>query len=485
LAESSRNFFDTRRDWVNDTKGTDTDMTGNGTGDTGWGARDAPDSGVRDPSVNDPGVIIVGAGLAGLGAAAALRALGRRSIVLEASARVGGRAWTHHPSELGGVWFDMGAVWFHNAEHNPLVAKARAAGDPLLRSDELRREQTFIGDRPATSAELSAYADAWPHYEAMADRILATEGDVSLAEVTRRLPDNPWAATIEAWEGPVICAADADMFSALDWRRNALSGSNLVPDGGIGAFVRRRLTEGLDIRLETPVRLVRWGGSGGRVTVETDRGSMTAGACIVTVSTGVLASGVLRFDPPLPPRVTDAVHGLPMGLAMKVALRATGPDRLDLPSYSSVDRILPRAGDVLMPFQCWPFGRDYVQGWIGGSPAWELAREGDAATVDFALGYLRALFGSRVDRLFAGGASLVTRWDSDPWIRGAYCYATPGAAMARDALAEPVADGHLMFAGEGCHVGFAGTLAGAWLSGQHAAEVAADALGNGKTRASG
>jgi monoamine oxidase len=435
---------------------------------------DRPDMIHGDGSARDPDVIIIGAGLAGLGAAAALRARGRSAVVLEASGRVGGRAWTHYPPELGGVWFDMGAVWFHDAEHNPLAVKARAAGDCLLRSDELRRKRTFIGDRDATSAELAEYAEAWPRYEATADSILASEGDVPLSEVTRRLASDPWAATIEAWEGPVICAADAEAFSTLDWRRNGLSGSNLVPDGGIGAFVRRRLTDGVDIRLETPVRLVRWGGPGGQVTVETDRGSMTGGSCIITASTGVLSSGALRFEPPLPARVTDALHALPMGLAMKVALRATGPDRLDLPRHSSVDRILPSTGSVLMPFQCWPFGRDYAQGWIGGSPAWELARQGKAAAVDFALGYLRTMFGGRVDRLFAGGASLVTRWDSDPWVRGAYCYATPGAAMARDALAEPVADGHLMFAGEGCHIGFAGTLAGAWLSGQHAATVVAD-----------
>jgi monoamine oxidase len=191
---------------------------------------------------------------------------------------------------------------------------------------------------------------------------------------------------------------------------------------------------------------------------------------------GAPAAGGLRFDPPLPARVTDAVGGLPMGLAMKVALRATGRDRLDLPPHCSVDRILPREGDPLIPFQCWPFGRDYVQGWIGGSVAWDLARRGEAAAVDFALGYLRGLFGGRVDRLFAGGATLVTRWDSDPWIRGAYCYATPGAALARDALAEPLADGHLMFAGEACHVGFAGTLAGAWISGQAAAKTALEAI---------
>jgi monoamine oxidase len=97
--------------------------------------------------------------------------------------------------------------------------------------------------------------------------------------------------------------------------------------------------------------------------------------------------------------------------------------------------------------------------------------------VDFALAYLRSMFGGRADRLFAGGASLVTHWEADPWVRGAYCYATLGASGARDALAEPVADGHLMFAGEACHVPYAGTLAGAWLSGQVAARVTEQAVG--------
>jgi monoamine oxidase len=426
--------------------------------------------------VTDTPIVIIGAGLAGLGAAVLCRDHGKRALVLEASGRVGGRAWTDHPAALGGVWFDMGAVWFHNAETNPLVPIARAAGDTLLRSDEIRQERTFIGSRLATEAELNEYAHAWPRYEAVTDAALADGGDVSLSEIARRLPDDPWAATVEAWEGPVICAVDADRFSARDWRRNALGGSNLVPEGGIGSFVQRRLTQELDIRLHTPVTRVRWGGPSGSVTVETAGGSITADACIVTASTGVLASGTLLFDPVLPTRVSDAIQALPMGLAMKVALRATGPDRLDLPLHCSVDRVLEHQGEPLMPFQCWPFGRDYVQGWIGGSVAWDLARAGDGAAVDFALSYLRRAFGGRVDRLFDGAATLVTHWEADPWIRGAYCYAVPGSAMARDVLAEPVADGHLMFAGEACNVGYAGTLAGAWISGESAARMALAAI---------
>src|SRR3984957_10857412 len=101
----------------------------------------------------DVDVVVIGAGLAGLGAAADLRAAGGSAVVLEASGRIGGRAWTTFPPELGGVWFDMGALWLHNAETNPLVPLARAAGETLLRSDELRVERTFVGTREATAEE--------------------------------------------------------------------------------------------------------------------------------------------------------------------------------------------------------------------------------------------------------------------------------------------------------------------------------------------
>jgi monoamine oxidase len=419
----------------------------------------------------DTDVLVIGAGLAGLGAATALREAGLRAVVLEAADRIGGRAWTTYPAQLGGAWFDMGAVWLHAAEHNPLVPIARAAGDVLLRSDELRREQMFVGQRIATPAEHADYDAAWARYETTADALLRALPDAPLAAVADHLPGDPWALTIEAWEGPVICVAEAEHFSLRDWRRNVLSGSNLVPQGGIGAFVARRLGEGLDIRLATPVTRLRWNGPGGRVTAATPRGTITAGAAIVTVSTGVLASGAIGFDPGLPPAVQACLDALPMGLAMKVALRASGPDRLDLPLHCSVDHQVARRGDRLVPFQCWPYGRDYVQAWIGGAPAWELARAGDAAAADFALAQLRALFGGRVDRLFAGGGQLVTHWEADPLVRGAYSYVTVGHADARTALGAPLGDGHLLFAGEACHDGLAGTLAGAWLSGGQAAAV--------------
>jgi monoamine oxidase len=424
----------------------------------------------------DADVLVIGAGCAGLGAATALRRHGLTAIVLEAAARIGGRAWTDYPAALGGVWFDMGTVWLHSAETNPLVPIAQAAGDTLVRADELRRKRTFIGTREANPAEYADYDEAWARYETTADDLLHALPDAPLSAVADHLPGDPWALTVEAFEGPVICVAEAEQFSLRDWRRNVLEGSNLVPQGGIGAFVARRLGTGLDIRLNTPVTRVHWNQSGGRVTAETRNGTLTARAAIVTVSTGVLAAEAISFDPALPTQVQHCVAALPMGLAMKVALRATGPDRLDLPLHCSVDHQVTRRGDRLVPFQCWPYGRDYVQGWIGGAVAWDLARAGDAAAVDFALAQLRAIFGGRVDALFAGGTHLVTHWEADPFVRGAYSYVPVGDADARVLLGQPLGDGHLLFAGEACHDGLAGTVAGAWLSGQQAANEVAEAV---------
>jgi monoamine oxidase len=414
-------------------------------------------------------VVVVGAGVAGLSAAATLKAAGRSALVLEASGRVGGRAWTTHPEALGGAWFDMGAIWLHAAERNPLAAIARQADDTLLRADEMRQERTLIGTRPATPEELADCESAWARFAAKADALLAPGlPDPPLAAVAEALPDDPWALTVEAWEGPVICAADAAGFSLADWRANALTGSNLLPEGGIGAFVTRRLAAGLNVKSNAPVRRISWDRG---VRVETDAGVVRAERCIVTVSTGVLAAGAIEFAPRLPGSVEECLAALPMGLAMKIVLRAQNPDRLDLPCNCLVDHRVERSGEPMMIFQCWPFGRDYVQAWIGGGPAWALAREGDVASADFARTELRRLFGGRVDRLF-GPAAVVTHWEADPWVRGAYAYARPGGATARARLAEPLAGGRLIFAGEACHEGLAGTLGGAWESGAKAARLA-------------
>ena len=68
--------------------------------------------------MSSPAVVIVGAGAAGISAARHLKSLRVQTLVLEASARIGGRALTDNSSF--GQPFDRGAHWFHSPAENPL-----------------------------------------------------------------------------------------------------------------------------------------------------------------------------------------------------------------------------------------------------------------------------------------------------------------------------------------------------------------------------
>ena len=62
----------------------------------------------------DADVAVIGAGFAGLAAARDLRDTGRRTIVLEARDRIGGRTWYREIPGTG-VWAEYGVMFFSRA----------------------------------------------------------------------------------------------------------------------------------------------------------------------------------------------------------------------------------------------------------------------------------------------------------------------------------------------------------------------------------
>ncbi len=79
-------------------------------------------------------VVVVGAGVAGLSAARTLLNSGKSVVIVEALARIGGRAFT----DIGffGVPHDVGAHWLHNGRDNPYNAFAIAEGFELSRAPD-------------------------------------------------------------------------------------------------------------------------------------------------------------------------------------------------------------------------------------------------------------------------------------------------------------------------------------------------------------
>jgi monoamine oxidase len=70
-------------------------------------------------------IVIVGGGAAGIGAARRVAAAGRSALLLEATSRLGGRAWTY---DVAGLSLDMGCGWLHSADRNPWTCIAEASG---------------------------------------------------------------------------------------------------------------------------------------------------------------------------------------------------------------------------------------------------------------------------------------------------------------------------------------------------------------------
>ncbi len=411
---------------------------------------------------SDPDVLVIGAGCAGIAAARELAARGRSCIVLEAGPRVGGRAWTE--SESLGVPFDHGASWLHQADDNPLTPLARALGCEIIDHDSMRERRLFLHGRQATRAERAALAAADDAFWIAIDDAARDGGpDRPASEAAPR--GGPWDATVAHWEGSQICAAELARMSLHDFAATALEGPNLVLREGIGGLVAR-LAEGLPIRLQAPVTRLRWDGPG--VAAEGRFGTVSARAAIVTVSTGVLAAGGIAFDPPLPVETQAAIHALPLGLLTKIAFRADDPATPDLPPFASQHRVVEQEGDSPISWVSRPFGEPLIIAFCGGARAWSLAGDPRRAEAE-ARAEAAKVFGPRAAA--ALGRPSITRWAEDPWFRGAYSHAIPGAQAARATLARPLADGRLCFAGEACHPRFAATVAGAWLSGVEAARA--------------
>jgi monoamine oxidase len=140
----------------------------------------------------DVDVVIVGAGVAGIAAARRLATSGLSVVLLEASARVGGRAWT---CDIAGLRVDLGCGWLHSADRNSWTAVAEASGFAVdRRTPAWRTQYRDLGFSPAEQAAASkAFAD-WS--ERLVRRPPASDRAVDVLE-----PDEEWRAYLQAMSG--------------------------------------------------------------------------------------------------------------------------------------------------------------------------------------------------------------------------------------------------------------------------------------------
>lgn len=408
---------------------------------------------------SDFDVLVIGAGAAGLAAGHRLTEARVSTLILEARARIGGRA--HSMPTRTGHPVDLGCEWLHSADRNPWTAIAEAMGFAI------DRNLPDWGSRIARSRGQAAqqeWARVYAEFDQRFDEAAAAAEDLPASAL---LPaDSRWNALINAistWANGV----ELDRLSVKDHACYADTGINWRVLQGYGRLIAA-YGAALPVRLGTRVQSI--GHSGSLITVATNRGDLRARAVIVTVPTTILATEAIRFAPALADKVA-AAQGLPLGVANKLFLALSGPVAdfpVDHHVLGSPDRTATGS------YQLRPHGWPMIAGYFGGQLAVALERDGTAGMTAFARDELAAIFGNDIrQRLEPLAAS---SWWSDPLAGGSYSYALPGHAGDRAILARPV-DNRLFFAGEACSPDYFSTAQGGYLTGRAAAEQALAALG--------
>jgi monoamine oxidase len=403
-------------------------------------------------------IAIIGAGAAGLAAAKELQRLGEDFLLLEASHRIGGRAYTEEL--IPGVPFDLGAHWLMAPSVNPLIPYARRAAIELEAASEHYTAARYFEEHDwLPDNAYQEFSDYWDRQFAALAKVHEQQQDRSVFDVIDN--DSHWAPYFHMFFAQDF-TRDVDQASVMDTMNYVRQEDDLAVASGLGRLLTQFGTD-VPVTLNAAVRSIDTRDAA--IRLDTAKGQIRADKIIVTVSSGVLAARQIDFAPALPDWKLEAINGLPMGSCTRIALMFDDSILRELPSEFTVDT----CGDGPIHFRNQPFGYDYVEVACGGRMAAWLEKSGERAAIAYVLEKLRAMAGQR--SVADPSHTIVSAWDGDAWTKGAYSCARPGAADQRSVLARPV-DDRIYFAGEAASGNYYASVHGACISGSEAARAA-------------
>lgn len=468
------------------------------------GAGSAPVTPSSDAAGASWDAIVIGGGFAGVSAARELCHAGRRTLLLEARNRLGGRTFT---ARSGGHHFDLGGTWVHATQPHvwaevsryglPLVETEGAKPDQVIWwSDGQRKEAGLMEmlpllgfalceEGPAPEMPRSALiamgridrlmkrfhegaaeafplpfdplsGDAWRRFDSLSvrDRLDA----MSLGTDERALLEGMLGASCN---GSFAECGLVDMLrwwalSGLDLQRYSDSVARFRLRDGTVSLIDAMVADGRpDLRLGTAVRRVEQNAAG--VTVTTEAGErIAARALVVALPMNVLAS--IEFSPALDPVKIAAFRERHAGAGTKLYVRVRGP----VPRFVAFAQ---ESDPLSMLFTSERGETESVLIGFGTSPR-ALDLHDVAAVQD-------------VVRRFLPGAEVIDTiaydWHLDPYSLGTWCILRPGQ-MSRALVALRETEGRVHFAGGDLALGWRGFIDGAIESGVRVGREVAERL---------
>lgn len=430
--------------------------------------------------------IIIGGGAAGIAAAYKILGSSKTACVqlLEGTNRYGGRAKTDTRS-IQGLAFDKGCVYIQDPKNplNPWPKIARDLGFTLIEEDSEYKLRINTGSgfetmntddvgainvlRSSVAADFEANKRS-PNLTVTADPMAGENEAFALATSEY----GPFTESAEPWN---YLAADRAREASEDW------GENLFVEEGLGNLVKaygeqlkKRYGTGRFTETFKAVREVKYDAD--KVTVTDISGNKyTADACIITVPVSVLETGNIRFTPALPRDYTTALQALRLGAYKKLAVQLINMPAgiLDDTNYYLYNA---EPEGIWQVFRLSFYPRNVLVVHTSGDFAAQLDEMPDDAVFNL----FKTTFSNAYNHepLFAEKFG-ITQWNKDEFALGAYSYTQPlgkskddpTALNARKQMAKPLAN-KIFFAGEAYNLKAYGTLHGAFIDGEDAAENA-------------
>jgi monoamine oxidase len=424
-------------------------------------------------------VIIIGAGVAGLAAARELAVAGVDVTVLEARDRIGGRIFTTRPKDSP-VPIELGAEFIHG-RHPALM---RLLDESRISFYDVSERHLFLDDGKLVSTH-----EFWNELTALMDLMSLEQPDQTFQDFLASLPGNyasRQAQSVASLFVQGFHAANLDRIGTHGLIKASEAEAEVGGDKGyriavgydrvVDALSDEAVLNKASIKLQTVVEEIDWRTN--MIKVACNQGqNFEASRLLLTVPLGVLQTDAIRFNPVLPREKQEAIQGVVMGHAVRIAFvfRERFWEQLEHNSSSSPEDWLQfgflHCSDA--PFPTWwnllHMRAPVLIGWSGGPNAERLADLSEDDLVAEATKSLGQLFNISGEQ---AGAKIISfhvhNWSTDPFSQGAYAYLPVDGLAAQEALARPVKN-VLFFAGEATSIGHIGTVHGAIESGQRAA----------------